>query len=211
MAVVPDSDDKEQIMPFMTSQVASILVATVISASTLGLSVTPPPAAFAAPVAAQVQTIETVKPKNKVPSEVAAVESAKAQLTAATEALKAAQARIPAATNAQKVATKELKVADTNYEAGKKALAAANERSKSLANAQNSRAFDKKTIDAAAAKVGTFPHLYCRVLLVYGINCLVLQPIIPLTTCCGSFLALKIQLKQQITSNRLQPDWTLPS
>lgn len=78
--VAAPSDEGESPLIPMPTKVASVVAAAVISASTLGLSVTPPPPAFAA-----VKT-ETVAPK-KVPAEVAAVNTAKSQVVAAAQSI----------------------------------------------------------------------------------------------------------------------------
>ena len=149
LMAVPNYEEEGQLpsVAKMTNQAASVFAATVIATSTLGLAVTPPPPAFAAP-AAKVETVA-----KKVAAEVAAVDTGKGQLAAATQSLNAAQNRVPAARTADQAAAKELAIAEKNLENAKRSDAAAKERLKSLSS--NTKAFDKRTIAAAEAKVGT--------------------------------------------------------
>lgn len=141
------SSDEEGSTYLLSNRVASAVAAGIITASALGLStdLSPAPPVFAA------TKTETVA--KKVPSEVITVETAKSQLTAASQAITEYQSAIASAKKAEALSAKEVAAWESQVANAKKNAAAAKDRLKSLKS--NTKA-DSKAVSTAEAKVGEY-------------------------------------------------------
>lgn len=131
------------------SAVVTSLVASFIVVSSLGLVLPSPEPAFAA-AAPTTQVVQATT----VPKEVAAVESAKDQVAAATRAILDAKTVLADAQLADRAAAKELYNAEKNLEGIQKNAEVAKARLKSMKT--NSKEKDVKGISSAQAQVGKF-------------------------------------------------------
>jgi hypothetical protein len=154
LAALPsfDGQDNQKVLVSIEKQVKSAvlssLVASFIAVSSLGLVLPAPEPAFAAAA----PTTEVVRATT--PKEIAAVESAKDQVAAATKAILDAKTGLADAKLADRAAAKELFNAEKNLEGIKKNAEVASARLKSMKT--NSKGKDVKGISSAQAQVGKF-------------------------------------------------------